>query len=60
MLACCPGVGGSTTWDADLLVEEGLADGARHSAGGRGGSGGLGHGGATVSDVRDPRCLEFD
>lgn len=34
------------SWIADLLVEEGLADGARHSAGGRGGS--LGHGGASL------------
>lgn len=33
---------------ADLLVEEGLADGARHNAGGRGGGVRLGHGGRKV------------
>ena len=32
---------------ADLLVEKRFADGARHSAGGRGGSCRIGHGGAT-------------
>lgn len=36
---------------ADLLVKKSLADGARHSAGGRRRGSGLGHGGSTVSDV---------
>ena len=46
-----PGLGGIWCECSDLLIEEGLADGARRRAGGRGRGSGLGHGGATVSDV---------